>query len=149
MILYVRGYVKHIIQEQKTLTIELANCTHGCNKCNNKTRCENIGQPLTQKVLNAAIDIFKRQIDVICFVGGEEEQQELIHLCEDVHKHGFKTAMSTAYYDVSMLNKKLVDELDYVLLGRCDETRTILKKDYCPFADATDWIEIKNTNIRA
>ena len=147
MVRYVRGYFKHIIPELNTLVIELAGCTHGCKDCKNKARCEDNGQPMTVKELSMAEEIFKRHIDSICFVGGENDQHELKTLCEEVHKHNLKTALSTAYYEVSLLNKTLTDELDYVLLGRCDKNRTILKKDYCPFADDTDWIEVKNTNI--
>lgn len=142
MIKYIRGYAKNISEEHRALVIELSNCRYNCDKCKNKSRATEDGQPLTIKELNTAIDMFKRTIDLICFVGGEHEQVEIKELCKYTHKYGLKTCLSINFDDPSLLNKALVDELDYIMIGRCDSERKLFKKDYCPFADVNDWIEV-------
>lgn len=147
MFQYTRGYVRPIIPEQKALVIELSGCKHNCPKCKNIKRQES-GQPLTDEVIKYIIGSFKKYVDVICLVGGEEDQRELKNLCKLFHKEGFKTALSTAYPMQSMLNKALVEELDFILYGRCDQEQKIEEHTFDPFDDCYTWCVVsKNTNI--
>ena len=56
---------------------------------------------------------------------------------EAAHKNGLKTCLSTYMTEMSQLNLNLIKELDYLQLGK-----GMLKKDYSPFGDVEDWINI-------
>ena len=144
MLKYVRGYFKHIIPYQYTLIIELTDCTHNCDKCKNPSRKTEDGQLLNKEIIDIALSSFKRYIESICFVGGENHQAELKELCKHVHTHKLDTCLVTQQQDFSTINKNLIDELDYIIVGRCDEEGTLLKKDYCSFAETYDWLEVNN-----
>lgn len=139
---YVRGYVSSIIPNSKTLIIELCGCKHACQNCGNRFRQVEEGQPLDER-LDMIIGMFEKTVDVVCFVGGENDMQTLQSMFTFIHKKGLKTALSTAYPETSMVNRRLTEVLDYILIGRCDTKQKILKKDYSPFGDIEDWIEIK------
>ena len=143
MLKYVRGYFKKIIPMQHTLVIELNNCPHYCEECKNPSRKKEEGQPLTKEAIGQALQSFKRYIESICFVGGEYSQAELKELCKYVHSEKLDTCLMTSYLDLSVLNKNLLDELDYVIIGRCDRKGKVYKKDYCAFADVYEWLEIE------
>lgn len=138
---YVRGYVSSVIQSKRTLVIELCGCKHACVGCRNAARQSEEGQGLNER-LDAAMDVFEKNVEIVCFVGGEDEMQTIEDVCKSLHKKGLKTAFSTAYPELSMINKRLLDVVDFVLLGRCDQKQKILMKDYSPFGDMEDWIEI-------
>ena len=146
MLKYVRGYFKKIIPMQNSLVIELNRCTHNCNECKNKDRKEEYGQPLTKETLKMALESFKRYIESVCFVGGEENFTELKELCKFIHKEKLDAALFTPFQSPSQINKNLIDELDYIIIGRCDKQGTVYKKDYCPFTETCDWIEMKEWN---
>lgn len=138
---YVRGYVSSIIPNCKTLSVELCGCKHACPNCKNRARQAEDGQPLNER-LDTIMSVFEKVVDVVCFVGGEDDSQDLQSVCEYVHKKGLKTALSTAYSETSMINRQLMNVLDYILIGRCDSKQKIMMKDYSPFGDIEDWIEI-------
>ena len=148
MLNYTRAYVKTIVGEQKSLVIELAGCKNNCDKCTNIARLEE-GQPLTKERLEYIKSTFKKYVASICFVGGESSQTELKDLCKAFRKEGFMTAVWTIFTERSMLNKALVDELDYIMYGRCDQPCIISEKYYDPFTDSYDWTVLKNTNIHS
>ena len=147
MLRYTRGYIKNLIPGKRTLVIELSNCKNNCSDCKNKARQQEDGNPLNKEILKIILESYKKYINVVCFVGGEEDLQSLKEVCKSFHKENIEVCFSTACFNTSTINKIIFDEIDYFISGRCDQEHPVLKKDYCPFADATDWIEIKNTNI--
>lgn len=89
--------------------------------------------PVMEEILNQ----YRKQITVICFIGGEDDQTELIGLLKMCRKAGLKTCMSTYLKDENKLVQPLKSELDYLQLG----SKTY-KKDYSPFGDAEIWIDV-------
>ena len=146
MLKYTRGYFKKIIPLQNSLVIEISGCTHDCQDCKNKSRQNEDGQILNKEAIRLALDSFKRYIDSICFVGGEYTQAELKELCKYVHSEKLDTCLLTTQSSFSDISKNLINELDYIIVGRCDEQGIVYKKDFCPFADTYDWIEAKDWN---
>ena len=77
---------------------------------------------------------------------------QLIQAFKQAHKAGLKTCLYTGLEDMSQLNLNLVRELDYVKLGKFDKScgplnnpktnQRMMKKDYSPFGDIEDWIDI-------
>lgn len=123
MLRYLNGlFLNNYIDNLRTLNITISDTESG--------------QPLLENVELMA-DLYKRQIDGVCFIGGIEDQKELSRCCKIIHRYGLKTAFQTTLNEPSEINKSLVDELDYIKF----KTRT-MKKDYCPFGDIEDWIDV-------
>ena len=95
------------------------------------------GEPLLERI-DLIVETYKNHIDCICFIGGENEQQELTMCCKTAHKHKLLTALWTKLDDPSQINLKLTNELDYIKI----KDGSIKQKDYCPFGDITEWIDL-------
>lgn len=94
------------------------------------------GKPLSTN-FQTILSEYNKYITAICFIGGEDDQQELTELFKLIHQNGLKTCLSTYMTEMSQLNLNLIKELDYLQLGK-----GMLKKDYSPFGDVEDWINI-------
>ena len=89
--------------------------------------------------LTTIFDSYKKHMSCICFYVDEEiDQHELVSICKKIHTAGLKTAFDTSLDEMSKINKRLLDELDYVRLTHSRQ----YKKDYSPFGDVEDWIDI-------
>ena len=109
------------IPNEKVLHIKTAN--EG-----NRTLLNNLQQIISE---------YGKHITCIEFSGTEGDVNELITALKIVHKAGLKTSFLTSCNDVHDLVEKLLDELDYTRLKNA-----VLKRDYCPFAECYDWIEV-------
>lgn len=125
MLKYVNGKIlTSAIPNETTLVIKIA-----MNDIEN-------AKPLSEMFL-LILKEYGRHITTVAFIGGEEEQYELVELCKQVHKAGLKTCLSTYITDKSQLNLNLLNELDYLQLSK-----NTYKKDYSPFGDIEDWIDV-------
>lgn len=123
MLKYLNGIINSgIIPSEKTLSVTLS--------------CGEDGQPLLENV-KLITDLYKHHISCVCLIGGEEDQHELAQCFKLIRKTGLKTAFYTSLQDPSEVNKKVVDELDYLKF----KGGKILVKDICPFGDIVDWVE--------
>lgn len=95
------------------------------------------GQQL-ETVVETIIKTYKGTLTTVLFKNTSINQTDLVPICKEMHESKIKTAVHIDVDDVSAINKRLFDLLDYVLLSN----GKILKKDYCPFADGYDWVEI-------
>lgn len=123
MLKYLNGLIRSdIIPGEKVLSVTVSDGENG--------------QPLMQNV-NLMADIYKKHISCICFIGGEQDCYELAQCCKIVHDYKINAAVIPSVTEISEINKVLTDELDYIKI-----TGRLFKKDYCPFADAEDWIDV-------
>ena len=152
MLKYLNGtIVMQEVPDEISLAIVIAGCTHKCPDCHSKYSWKDEGQPLLEH-LPIILKQYGEYISCLCLMGGDQDQYELTEICKAAHKHGLKTCLYTGCDEMSQLNLRLLDELDYVKLGKYDKLKGPLnspttnqrmyKKEYSPFGDMEDWIDI-------
>lgn len=109
------------------------------------------GQPLLEH-LPIILQQYQKYITCLCLMGGDHDQSELRAIFKQAHEIGLKTCLYTGLSEMSMINKKLLDELDYIKLGpfikekgplnNPSTNQRMYKKDYSPFDDCDDWYDI-------
>ena len=124
MIKYLNGFLnKGFAGGERALYINLSN--------------DDSGQDL-QGHLPEIINSYKKHVGCVCFIGKDQDQVELAEYCKIIHKNDIKTAVFFWLDDPSQIIKQLATELDYLRLVK----GKTYKKDYCPFGDIIDWIEM-------
>ena len=127
MLRYLNGLIgNYSIAEEKVLSITLSDGESG--------------QALLPHIEIIA-DTYRKIVTCVCFIGGEQDQVELAQACKTIHKHGLKTALVSSMTEPSQINKTLTSELDYIKF----KPNRLMKKDYCPFGDIEDWIDVEET----
>lgn len=120
---YINGVFNYrLLENEKMLCLKLS---------------EEKGQPL-ESAIPIILQTYKNNLDIVLFQNIPINQIDIIPVCKELHNEKIKTAIQVDADDASVINKRLFDLLDYVFL----RNNKVLKKDYCPFADAYDWIEM-------
>lgn len=101
-----------------TLAINLSNCPNGCKGCHSPYLQQNIGNELTEKVIDALLAKYGEAITCFCFMGGDADTQQVQHLAGFI-KMKTKTKLKTAWYSgKSKLPENFAYEnFDFLKLG--------------------------------
>ena len=108
------------IPEEVTLAINVSGCPHRCEGCHSKYLWEYKGEYLTDD-FTSIVNKYTDLITCVCFMGGEQNDLELIEMCSMAHKLGFKTALYTGCDSIQELSFDLVANLDYIKVGHYDK----------------------------
>ena len=106
------------IPGEVTLALNLSGCPCHCPGCHSQHLWEDIGENLTEELLDALIAQYAGLITCVCFMGGDQDPTEVEHLAEHIHTTPyalFSTPLKTAWYSGRMNMPK--DGFDYVKLG--------------------------------
>ena len=152
MLKYLNGtIVAQEVPDELSLAIVIAGCDKKCPGCHSQYSWEDKGQPLLDH-LPIMLSQYAKYISCVCLMGGDQDQHELILACRKIHEANLKTCLYTGLDEMSQLNLRLLDELDYVKLGRYDQNlgplnspttnQRMYKKEYSPFGDDEVWIDI-------
>ena len=152
MLKYLGGtIVASEVPDELSLAIVISGCTHQCPDCHSKYSWKDTGQPLLEH-LPIILKQYKQYITCVCLMGGDQDQSELREICQQVHAEGLKTCLYTGLDEMSQINKRLLDELDYIKLGRFDKkagplnspttNQRMYMKDISPFEETEDWFDI-------
>ena len=78
------------IPGEVTLALNLSGCPCHCPGCHSKHLWEDIGEPLDGDLLDGLINRYKGLITCVCFMGGDQDPEEVQRLA--AHVKGLKTA---------------------------------------------------------
>ena len=101
------------IPGEVTLALNLSNCPCHCPGCHSPHLAEDIGEELTEELMNGLLDRYGSMATCVCFMGGDAEPEEVIRWAEYIKKADIKTA----WYSGRMNMPKDEKALDYVKLG--------------------------------
>ena len=104
------------VPDEVTLAINISGCPHKCEGCHSKYLWEYTGNYISDD-LSSLINKYKGLITCVCFMGGDQNRDELNELLIRVKHHKLKTALYTGGDDISA---KILDNLDYYKVGRYD-----------------------------
>ena len=108
------------VPEEVTLAINVSGCPHRCEGCHSKYLWEYKGEYLTDD-FTSIVNKYTDLITCVCFMGGEQNDLELIQMCSIAHKLGLKTALYTGCDFIQEVSFDLVANLDYIKVGHYDE----------------------------
>ena len=97
------------IPDEITLALNISNCPIHCEGCHSKYLWEDIGTELTSEVLEDLIDKHDG-ITCVCFMGGDNNPEEILRLSKIVKARGLKTAWFSG-------RSNFVVGFDYLKLG--------------------------------
>ena len=118
------------IPGEVTLALNLSGCPCHCPGCHSPHLAEDIGELLTEGLLNGLLDRYGRQITCVAFMGGDAEPDEVARWAEWVKNCHLKTAWYSGR--TNMPNDE--QAFDYVKLG--------------PYIEALGGLKSEKTNQR-
>lgn len=105
------------VPDEISVAVNISGCIHRCEGCHSKYLWHDAGIPVKEH-LAAWIAPYRNYITCVCFMGGDQDQEELTEICKSVHMSGLKTCLYTGFDSMSDLIKPLKDDLDYIKIGR-------------------------------
>lgn len=135
------------VPDEVTLAINISGCPHKCVGCHSKYLWEYKGNYISDD-LDGLIEKYKGLISCVCFMGGDQNQDELTDLLICIKKYKLKTALYTGYDSMMNLDFGMLKNLDYCKIGHYDSVcggldspntnQQMLKWN----ADAIEWEDI-------
>ena len=102
------------VPDEVTLAIHIANCPNRCNGCHSPHLQEDTGEILDETVLERLLEKYGNAITCVCFMGGDNSPEEVLHLAKFVRQFQKKTAW---YSGNSELYKGAQHCFDYIKIG--------------------------------
>ena len=108
------------VPDEVTLAINISGCPHKCEGCHSKYLWEYEGNYISDD-LEGLIEKYKGLITCVCFMGGDQNPQELSNLLTIVRSYKLKTALYTGCDQLSDLSIWILAKLDYCKLGHYND----------------------------
>ena len=103
------------IPSEIALCIGITGCQLHCKGCHSKELWdENYGSPLTEEVYKDTLKKYKNKCSCICFMGGDQYQEELIKYLQMAKDEGFLTALYTGQ---NWVEYDIMEWLDFIKVG--------------------------------
>lgn len=126
-----QGYaiVLQEVPDEITLAFNISGCTHHCDGCHSPNLWEYEGEELI-KDLNNVIEKYNDYISCVCFMGGDQNIEELKKACLIVkNQYSLKTCIYSGSNTINifqdMIHKNL---LDYLKIGQYKKEKGGLNK---------------------
>lgn len=75
-----------------TLALNISSCPNRCKGCHSPHLWEDIGEELTEELIEGLIDRYRAGLTCVCFMGGDQAPSDVQQLALFVHEQGLKTA---------------------------------------------------------
>ena len=109
------------VPDEVTLAINISGCPHKCEGCHSKYLWEYDGNYISDD-LDELIEKYKGLITCVCFMGGDQNQIDLLGLLKTVQKYGLKTALYTGLGLINNLSIRILGNLNYLKTGKYDSS---------------------------
>ena len=126
------------IPGEVTLALNISGCPNRCPGCHSPHLREDIGEELTDELLDALINQYRTGITCVCFMGGDQDPDEVARLAAHVKVQGIKTGWYSGINPPDPLSKGEMGDrfsvFDYVKVG--------------PYVEALGGLKSPTTNQR-
>lgn len=105
------------IPDEVTLAINISNCPCRCPGCHSKYLWQDIGEPLTDRVIDGFVSKFGGNITCICLMGGDAEHGCVSKIAAYIHQRypRYKVGWYSGRQHLSASVDK--EEFDYIKVG--------------------------------
>ena len=106
------------IPGEVTLALNLSNCPCHCPGCHSPHLAEDIGEEMTESLMNGLLDRYGSMITCVCFMGGDQAPEEVAQWAEYIKSiRNQESGIKTAWYSGRMNMPSVTGPFDYVKLG--------------------------------
>ena len=121
------------IPGEVTLALNLSNCPCHCPGCHSPHLAEDIGELLTEELMDGLLTRYGSMITCVAFMGGDAEPEEVARWANYIHGVGSQESrgksLKTAWYSGRNNMPKDEKAFDYVKLGPYIESLGGLKSE--------------------
>lgn len=96
-----------------TLAFSISGCPYKCRGCHSQYLWEYEGHYLEDD-FDDVLEKYKNNITCVCFMGGDQNEEELIGYCNKIHELGLKVCL---YTGATSISNDLCEHLDYLKVG--------------------------------
>lgn len=104
------------VPDEVTLAINISGCPHHCEGCHSKYLWEYAGNYILDDITNL-LKQYDGLITCVCFMGGDQNLNELTLLMKIVQSFKLKTALYTGACDPTTLGYAMAIPVDYLKYG--------------------------------
>lgn len=103
------------VPDETTLIFNVTGCTHKCAGCHSSYLADYYGDVLAEELVNK-LNTYKQFISCVCFMGGDQNIEELIRHSNYIHSLGLKVCM---YFGCDSLDDVpgIIEYVDYIKVG--------------------------------
>ena len=106
------------IPGEVTLALNLSNCPCHCPGCHSPHLAEDIGEEMTESLMNGLLDRYGSMITCVCFMGGDQAPEEVAQWAEYIKRiRNQESRIKTAWYSGRMNMPSVAGPFDYIKLG--------------------------------
>ena len=99
-----------------SLCLSIGGCPYHCDGCHSPWLWEDKGE-LLLSVIDRILDKYKKLIECVCFMGGDQEEEELQILLRKTKEEGLKTCLYTGRNELSSFKHETLLLLDWIKIG--------------------------------
>lgn len=103
------------VPDETTLALNISNCPYHCEGCHSPVLWTDKGLPVLD-VLKGLLVNYDKLITCVCFMGGDQEPEELINALAIIKQQGLKTCLYTGADNIEQLTM-FFPYLDYLKYG--------------------------------
>lgn len=108
------------VPNEISLVINVSGCLHRCNGCHSTYLWEYDGELLKENLCDL-LSKYKDMITCVCFMGGEQNIDELLIYLKYIQSIGLKTCLYSGCESIKDV-EPLLPYLDWIKIGRYDES---------------------------
>lgn len=107
------------VPDEISMAFNISGCENKCEGCHSKYLWNYTGNLLSEDI-KGVIDKYKTLISCVCFMGGEQNIDELYKLCKFVKQtYGFKICIYSGVSSIDKFSQFINDGvLDYIKIGK-------------------------------
>lgn len=113
------GYtvVMQEVPNEISLAINISDCPYKCKGCHSMYLWEYVGNYLIDEI-DELLEKYNNLISCVCFMGGDQNQDELLSCLQKVKERNLKTCLYTGNDNIDSISKEIIRNLDYIKIGR-------------------------------
>lgn len=105
------------VPNEISLAINISDCPYKCKGCHSMYLWDYIGDYLIDDIDNL-LNKYNNLISCVCFMGGDQNQDELLYCLQKAKKKKLKTCLYTGNDDINSISNEIIKNLDYIKIGR-------------------------------
>ena len=105
------------VPNEISLAINISDCPYKCKCCHSMYLWDYIGDYLIDDIDNL-LNKYNNLISCVCFMGGDQNKDELLYCLQKAKKKKLKTCLYTGNDDINSISNEIIKNLDYIKIGR-------------------------------
>lgn len=109
------------VPDEVTLAVNISGCPHRCEGCHSEYLWEYKGRYLSDDIAHL-IQMYKDLITCVCFMGGEQNPEDLVKCLLIAKSQNLKTCVYSGCDDIKVLSQNgIAQYCDYIKIGHYDK----------------------------